>query len=220
MQDPNSNLAPSVALPNTKPVHMGIFEHWPNRITAMRFIGSLVLFALFAVQGREAFVEQGLFINLVFWLFVLNCASDALDGYIARAQNVVTAFGRIADPFCDKVLILGTMIFLSNADWSRDMFPAWMVVLILAREFLVTGIRGYIESIGKEFPADGFGKAKMILQCIWIGAALGAPAFPWPEALREVLVQGTYVLGWLTVLATIGSGLQYVLKTKKILAST
>lgn len=228
MQDPKSDISSSIALDprdarmksetNPRP---GIFAYWPNRITAFRFVGALALFALFAFNVEDADpVQAGLFMSTAFWLFIVTSLSDWLDGYLARSQNVVTPFGRIADPFVDKVLVLGSMIFLATMPWSRDSFPAWIVVVILAREFLVTGIRGYIESVGKAFPADLFGKFKMVLQCLAIGFALGARAFHWPEALYDFIVASTDVLVWLTLLTTVGSGLSYVFKTQKILAES
>jgi phosphatidylglycerophosphate synthase len=92
--------------------------------------------------------------SLAFWLFIAIALSDVLDGWLARRGNLITAFGRIADPFVDKVLILGCMVYLAVLPWSQRFFPAWVVVVILAREFLVTGIRGYVESLGGQFPAD------------------------------------------------------------------
>ena len=225
MHDPKSDLSSSVALDprdahvkTDRPKRAGIFAYWPNRITAFRFVGAL---ALFALNAEDPDPEQaGLFMSTAFWLFIVTSLSDWLDGYLARSQNVVTAFGRIADPFVDKVLVLGSMIFLATMPWSRDSFPAWIVVVILAREFLVTGIRGYIESVGKAFPADLFGKFKMVLQCLAIGFALGARAFNWPEALYDFIVSSTDVLVWLTLLTTVGSGLSYVFKTQKILSDS
>lgn len=199
----------------------GVFAHWPNRITAIRFAGSLVLFVLFAIWGQRTPAEMGaVATSAAFWLFVLTAATDFLDGYLARRGNVVTAFGRIADPFVDKVLVVGTLIFLAVMEWSRVWVPAWVVVVILAREFLVTGIRGYVESLGLEFPADRFGKIKMILQCVAIGTVLGIHAFPWSPFLADALVVLAHVLVWATLIATVGSGFSYVLKTKKLLGGS
>ena len=199
----------------------GVFAHWPNRITALRFVGALVLFALLAVWGDgRAEVGPGLATQVCFWLFVLIALTDYLDGYLARRHGLVSAFGRIADPFVDKVLVLGTMIFLAVMPWSRPWFPAWIVVVVLAREFLVTGIRGYVEATGAEFPADGFGKVKMVVQCFAIGFVFGRVAFPW-EALGiplELLSFCTHALVWATLAASVGSGATYVLKARALLA--
>ena len=197
----------------------GIFTYWPNRITALRFVGSLVLFVIFAVWGERGLDEMGAAVAVSFWLFVLTAATDFLDGWLARRGNQVTAFGRIADPFVDKVLVLGTFIFLAVMDWSREWVPAWIVVVVLAREFLVTGLRGYVESQGLEFPADWFGKIKMIVQCVAIGAVLGLPAFAWPEPLAEGLDVLAHVLVWATLVTSVGSGVSYVAKTARLLST-
>jgi len=195
----------------------GIFAYWPNRLTAMRFVGSLVLFVVLWVLGEEGDPgpSPGLWTQLAFWLFILVAATDALDGHLARRYGQVTAFGRVADPFVDKVLVLGTMIFLATFSWSREWFPAWIVVVVLAREFLVTGLRGYIESLGLAFPADWFGKTKMILQCIAIGVVLGM--FAW--GIQTPFWSGfAHVLVWGTLVTSVGSGATYVMRTKRLLA--
>jgi len=198
----------------------GIFAHWPNRITALRFLGALALFTLLATRGElqaEEVDRHGGVLQLAFWLFIATSLSDILDGWLARRGNVVTAFGRIADPFVDKVLVMGTMVFLAVLPWSRHYFPAWVVVAILAREFLVTAIRGYVEKLGIDFPADWFGKAKMFLQCWAVGIVMGLAAFQLsPEAERWWAVVGELCV-WATLLATLGSGISYVLKTRRLL---
>ena len=196
----------------------GIFRHWPNRITAMRFVGALVLFVVFALVGERPAAEIRPQLVLAFCLFVLVAATDFLDGWLARRGNQVSAFGRIADPFVDKVLIVGAMVYLAVMPWSRDLLPASVVVLILAREFLVTAVRGYVESIGREFPADWFGKIKMVLQCIAVGAVMFANMIDWPPSLSEAWRWMARILVYLTLLATVGSGISYVLKTQRLLA--
>ncbi|MBK8177786.1 MAG: CDP-diacylglycerol--glycerol-3-phosphate 3-phosphatidyltransferase [Planctomycetes bacterium] len=198
----------------------GIFAHWPNRITAARFVGALVLFVVFALfeDAGVAAVEASPKIVLAFWLFIVVAVSDVLDGWLARRGNHITAFGRIADPFVDKVLVLGAMIFLAVMPWSRAYFPAWIVVVILAREFLVTGIRGYVESLGAQFPADNFGKVKMLTQCFAIGIVVGMHAFRWSFEQRELFSLVAQVFVWVTLVTSVGSGASYILKTKRILA--
>ena len=200
---------------------MAVFTHWPNRITAIRFGGALVLFALFAfVLDRpvEELPEVRTWMTVAFWLFVVIAATDFLDGYLARRDGHVTAFGRIADPFTDKVLILGTMIFQCSSPWSRELLPAWVVVAILARELLVTGLRGYVESRGGEFPADRWGKLKMILQCLAVGGLFLIHAYAWPDAWHEFWRLATISLIWATLVSTVASGVGYVQKTVRILA--
>jgi CDP-diacylglycerol--glycerol-3-phosphate 3-phosphatidyltransferase len=196
---------------------MSVFSHWPNRITALRFLGAIFLFGLLTLVGDEGPNGKMTLIHVSFWVFVVVAATDYLDGYLARRDNLVSAFGRIADPFVDKVLILGALIYLAVLPWSRPWVPVWAVVLILAREFLVTGIRGWVESLGRDFGADSLGKVKMVLQSIAVGAVLFTNAFPWPEALYPYLSGFTHALMWGTIAITLISGASYVLKTRTLL---
>jgi CDP-diacylglycerol--glycerol-3-phosphate 3-phosphatidyltransferase len=195
----------------------GVFQHWPNRITASRFVGALILFTLLALIEKGILAQSCAMMGVAFWLFVILAATDALDGYLARRDKHVTAFGRIADPFTDKVLIVGTMIFLTTMEPSKEWLPPWIVVLVLAREFLVTGLRGYVESVGGEFPADTFGKIKMIIQCCAVGSILFMEAFPWSEAWKGFWSPVVHLLVWGTLFTTLGSGLTYVMRTVRIL---
>jgi CDP-diacylglycerol--glycerol-3-phosphate 3-phosphatidyltransferase len=199
---------------------MGVFEHWPNRITALRFLGSLGVFGILAAEGNRSASELASdrgWILAAFWAFIVVAASDVLDGWLARRGNHVTAFGRIADPFVDKVLVMGTMVFLAAMPWSRPWFPAWIVVVVLAREFLVTAVRGYVESLGAELPADWFGKVKMFAQCFAVGIVLGIHAFDFPEGFRAFWSKIGHVFVWLTLLTSVGSCLSYLVRTRRFL---
>lgn len=199
---------------------MGVFEHWPNRITALRFLGALALFAVFAWHGQEdraAIESDRVAIQWAFWLFIATATSDVLDGYLARRGNHVTAFGRIADPFVDKVLVLGAMVFLAVMPWSRAWFPAWIVVVILAREFLVTGLRGYVESLGRQFPADWLGKVKMFTQCGAVGIVIGLHAFDFSASAYSFWRTVGFVFVYATLVTTIGSCVSYLVKTRQLL---
>jgi CDP-diacylglycerol---glycerol-3-phosphate 3-phosphatidyltransferase len=201
----------------------GVFAYWPNRITALRFVGALALFLVLALYGdvepdRLGTVRTEL--QVAFWLFLAVALSDILDGWLARRGNVITAFGRIADPFVDKVLVIGAMVYLAVLPWSRHFFPAWVVVVIVAREFLVTGIRGYVESVGAQFPADWFGKVKMFLQCLAVGIALGLAAFEFPEGFERLWTEIGEGCVIATVVTSLGSGLSYVFKARKVLAES
>jgi CDP-diacylglycerol--glycerol-3-phosphate 3-phosphatidyltransferase len=201
----------------------GVFAHWPNRITALRFLGAAALFAVLGgwcdrpVEELPA-IRTPMFI--AFWLFIVTAATDFLDGYLARRGNLITAFGRIADPFVDKVLILGSMIYLAVLPWSRHYFPAWIVVVIVAREFLVTGIRGYVESVGGQFPADWFGKVKMFTQCFAVAVAIGIAAFDATPETRGIWNAAAEVFVMATVITSVGSGVSYVVKARTVLAES
>ncbi len=197
---------------------MGVFQHWPNRITAVRFLGALLLFAILSIHGNDPdFTSNRPVLQSAFWLFVVTAATDVLDGYLARRGNQVTAFGRIADPFVDKVLVLGTMVFLTVMPWSQAWFPVWIVVVILAREFLITAVRGYVESMGLQLPADWFGKVKMAMQCAAVGVVLGLHAFDFSPATFSFWKTIGHVLVWGTLLTTLGSCGSYLVKTRQVL---
>jgi CDP-diacylglycerol---glycerol-3-phosphate 3-phosphatidyltransferase len=198
---------------------MGVFEHWPNRITALRFVGALLLFGIFAMQGNqpeEHIRTDRVMLQSAFWLFIVTAASDVLDGWLARRGNLVSAFGRIADPFVDKVLVIGAMVFLAVMPWSQKWFSAWIVVVIISREFLITGLRGYVESRGAQFPADWFGKVKMFTQCLAVGIVLGLFAFEWSKPAFEFWSSAGHVFVWATLLTSLGSCLSYLVKTRRI----
>jgi len=118
-------------------------------------------------------------------LFIVAALTDALDGYLARKWQVVSVFGRIMDPFADKVLILGAFVMLAGPGFYlaldvSDMRPrgqmsgvaSWMAIVILARELVVTTIRAVLESQGVDFSASLWGKLKMIVQSIAIPVLL------------------------------------------------
>lgn len=172
----------------------------PNQLTTARLALS---FALFAAIGTQAWLTALL-------LFAAAAVTDWLDGYLARGQGLVTSFGRAYDPLVDKVLVCGAFIFLLDEP-SAGLAP-WMVTVVVVREFLVTGLRGYLEEQGLSFGADQLGKLKMALQCAavaWILAllhwfpGLDNSTYSPPLILRDVL-------NFAAVLATIASGANYV----------
>jgi CDP-diacylglycerol--glycerol-3-phosphate 3-phosphatidyltransferase len=196
----------------------------PNKITMGRFGIALIMFAVLiwtdTCSGPEAWAPA-----VAGGIFILAVSTDALDGYYARKLGQMSDFGRIADPVVDKVIVCGAFIFLSSVDWARAFIPVWMTVLIVAREFLVNGLRGYIESRGVAFPARWDGKLKMILQCIAIPAVflvrtvdlwLG-PSVVW---LWQLSLGLAFVFVWGSFLLTIGSGVRYVMAAAKELRTS
>lgn len=196
-----------------------VFAHWPNRITALRFLGALGLFVLLAAfETGLSSQAPGVPSKVALFLFIAVAATDWLDGYLARRFGHVTAFGRIADPFVDKILVLGVLVFLAALPSGKPFVPAWVVVAVLARELLVTGLRGFVEAQGLAFPADRWGKLKLVVQCVAIGIVLGLPAFEWGQASRQGLSTLAHVSVWATLLASLGSGIGYVIKTARLLS--
>ena len=193
----------------------------PNALTMLRLI---LAAAFFVAMGRYAPPDGGEgWAAAAIILFIVAALTDALDGYLARKWNATSAFGRVMDPFCDKVLVLGALVYLSGPafllldrppgapEWltSSSGFYPWMAVVILARELLVTSIRSVMERMGLAFGAKWAGKAKMALQSgvvpVVLFIQLIAP--PAESAWSLVLV---HVLSGLTVLVTLWSALPYL----------
>jgi CDP-diacylglycerol--glycerol-3-phosphate 3-phosphatidyltransferase len=123
----------------------------------------------------------------------------------------VTAFGRVADPFADKVLIAGSLITLLQFHAAMTVLTTWYVVIVVAREFLVTAIRGVVEASGRPFPADRLGKWKMVSQCWTVGALLSMVAGT--GIFYECAIFGF----WVSLALTVVSGLNYVWKARDVL---
>src|SRR5262249_18586761 len=102
-------------------------------------------------------------------IFALAALTDWLDGYLARRQGLTSTLGRNLDPLVDKVLICGAYIFLlpfgmAATERAAWLLP-WMVTVVVARELIITSLRGFLEARGATFGADWLGKLKMVLQC-------------------------------------------------------
>ena len=182
-----------------------------NRITIARLFVGLISLGILASFEAGLFTEsnatRAIWIALV--LFVAAAASDALDGHLARSRGIVTTFGRIADPFVDKVIVAGALVLLSAIPATGEMLAPWMVVVIISREFLVNGIRGWMESEGVNFQAAKPGKYKMVLQVLAIVGLFLFLAIPdAPSWLRTV----NMVLIWGMLALTVYSGAFYVQK--------
>lgn len=181
----------------------------PNALTMLRLVLAAGVFWLLA-SPPDRLTPARLIAAAV--IFTLAAITDAADGYLARRWNVVSPFGRVMDPFADKILILGSFIMLAGPTLSAlSLVAPWMAVLILARELFVTSIRGVYESRGFDFSADWSGKAKMILQSISVPAVLLLIAL----GSREPGSAARMTIGllvWLTVAVTVLSGLTYVAK--------
>jgi CDP-diacylglycerol---glycerol-3-phosphate 3-phosphatidyltransferase len=182
----------------------------PNSITVSRLLVCVATFAcLEAVPDPRA--PDATLVWVAFALFLLAAVTDFLDGYFARKYQMVTAFGRVADPFADKVLVVGTLVILLKFPAATQLLTTWYVVVVVAREFLVTAVRGLVEASGQPFPADRLGKWKMVSQ-VWTGAALltlvaGSGVWHWAAALGI----------WVSLVLTVVSGVNYVWKARAIL---
>jgi len=206
----------------------------PNQLTVCRIGLAAVFFVLLGLFQPGTAAGPVLLISALV-VFVVAGVTDFLDGYIARKMHVESAFGRIVDPFVDKVLIVGAFAMLAGSNFYApdasgvegdlpgwltggmlSVVQAWMVVAVLAREFIVSAIRGYSESCGKEFPATYAGKIKMIVQLFAIGTVLVQIAIL-PEVAWAIYMKVAMV--WLAVVVTVVSGLAYVEKARKLMIS-
>jgi CDP-diacylglycerol--glycerol-3-phosphate 3-phosphatidyltransferase len=186
--------------------------NFPNQVTTARLVLTVVLFVL---------LHFGWYATS-FWLFLVAASTDWLDGYWARKYGQVTQLGRILDPFADKLIICGSFIYLAAAPQLADGSPAsgiaaWVAVLILARELIVTALRSFIEQSGGDFSAKWSGKLKMGAQCaaaacsLWQLASLERLNGAWTVTSPPWLRVGLAIAVWLTVLLTVYSGLEYAL---------
>jgi CDP-diacylglycerol--glycerol-3-phosphate 3-phosphatidyltransferase len=183
----------------------------PNQLTSLRLVLSVVLFCLMEYDFY--------FASLV--LFIIGAGTDWIDGYFARKYGQVTTLGRILDPFADKVIVCGTFIFLAaNPEMNVVSMGlrAWMVVVIVGRELLVTALRSFIEERGGDFSAQWSGKIKMVLQCFAASVCLfyltyASPLENAPQWTRMLLV----VSVWAAVISTVYSGAVYIRAAVKVL---
>ena len=196
------------------PHSLGNAFNLPNQLTSLRLILSVALFALISIEYYiSAFV-----------LFLVAVGTDWLDGYYARKFNQITTLGRILDPFADKVIMCGTFIFLITTRGMRMdllLLQAWMVVVIVGRELLVTALRSFLEERGSDFSANFSGKLKMVLQCMAAGSALiylhCLQTASSPSAAPAWVYWFTVVSIWSAMILTVYSGAIYVWIAYKLL---
>lgn len=195
--------------------------NFPNQVTAARLGLSIVLFIVLHVARMP---DHPAWYWIGFWLFLVTVSTDWLDGFWARRYGQITILGRMLDPFVDKVVICGTYIFLA-ADPSSGLM-AWMAVVVLGRELLVTALRSFLEQQGADFSAAISGKLKFILQCAAAAASLYWLSYqPTIAPLEKHIAlpeSGTFVTGptwvqwtvvisvWSMIAITIYSGYAYV----------
>jgi CDP-diacylglycerol--glycerol-3-phosphate 3-phosphatidyltransferase len=134
-------------------------------------------------------------------VFTIAALTDTVDGYIARKHGMVTNLGKLIDPLADKILVVAALISLVQL----QRLPAWIVVVIISREFFVTGLRMVAVSEGVVIPASRGGKAKTVTQII---------------AILMVIfnVPGGLLAMWVAMIATLWSGMDYLLKGRKVLS--
>jgi CDP-diacylglycerol---glycerol-3-phosphate 3-phosphatidyltransferase len=187
----------------------------PNRLTVLR-LGLTAAFVVCLTAG----IPRGQTLGLA--LFALAALTDFLDGAIARRFGLVTDFGKLMDPLADKILTASAFICLIQP----GAIPAWAVIVIIAREFLITGLRLLAGAKGAVLPAERLGKHKTAWQMATIFFFLTLLALgEWPGLLPEDMVRAARdVLGPLligvTVALTVYSGGAYLWKNRSLIAET
>ncbi len=178
----------------------------PNHLTISRFWMTAVMMICMSIDFPYAKI-----IALV--IFVLASITDALDGYLARNFFGVTSFGKLMDPLADKVLVCAAFIGFVELESLR----AWMVVLIIAREFMVTGMRLLMIEKGIVMPAGMWGKVKTTVQMVAISLYFLGIIWPDPVFLPGPGSTFAWWLGLGTALLTAWSGVVYFWQQRHII---
>lgn len=174
----------------------------PNLITGSRFIlsGCLMLLLL---------LEQTRDVALISWLvFSIAAGSDWIDGYCARKYKAVTVLGQLMDPLADKVLVTTALVMLI----PTGKLPAWLALIILCREIVVTGLRGVASSSGVVVVASSLGKWKSTIQYIGLGTLI----FPLGVLPIPYLHQIGLAILYVALVLTVWSGIDYFYKLRRI----
>ncbi len=170
-----------------------------NKLTVFRvvLVPFYVAFMLFDITVCSRYIALA--------IFVIATITDKLDGTIARKYNMITSFGKFMDPIADKLLVCSALVCLT----ALGEIPAWVVIIIIAREFIISGIRLIAAENGVAIAASWWGKIKTIAQMVMIIVIL---------INSDILYIPEQVLIYLSLLLTVVSAIDYILKNKNVLA--
>jgi CDP-diacylglycerol---glycerol-3-phosphate 3-phosphatidyltransferase len=175
----------------------------PNSLTLLRIFFVPVLIVVLLTRSPN-FELWGFEMHFEFWgvlVLLLAAATDWADGYFARRRLQVTTLGILLDPIADKLLISAAFISLLD----MHLVKAWMVVIIIGREFTVLGLRNIASAEGFTIAASALGKTKMVLQVCAVAVVIAAARHPALESVGKLLV-------WLVVVSALVSAAQYFLR--------
>lgn len=180
----------------------------PNQLTCMRVI---LVFVFMAVIWIPIF-SLPVTLTLALAIFVIASLTDFFDGHIARKYNLVTNFGKFMDPLADKMLVTVAMIAIIDLGevLPAGVLPAWIVVIILLREFAISGIRLVAANQNRVIAANKLGKLKTVTQMFMIIFFLMPVPFPSLTILAQILA-------YLALFLTIASGATYIWQNKQVL---
>lgn len=173
----------------------------PNKLTMFRviLIPFFVIFMLVDITNVDKWIALA--------LFIIASLTDLLDGKIARKYNLVTNFGKFMDPLADKLLVCSALICLVEL----ALIPAWIVIIIIAREFIISGFRLIASDNGVVIAASYFGKFKTTFQMVMICLMI---------ADIEAISLLTTVVMWLALILTVVSLIDYLVKNKDVMKET
>ena len=181
----------------------------PNQLTVLRLGMCALLLICMSITWSYA-------ATAAFFIFSLASLTDWLDGYIARSRNLVTDLGKLLDPLADKVLVIGTLVALVE----RGVAPMWMVVVIMAREFLITGLRMIAANKQKILSAERIGKHKTISQIVAVLVSLAIMSLgefgAQNSLVAHLLSYAQMPLYWFALIITVLSGAAYFWKNASI----
>lgn len=183
----------------------------PNILTLLRIASIPVMVVVLFSPSRSA----------GFWaaaIFAVASLTDWLDGYLARRMGIVTVFGKFLDPIADKLIVMSALIMILPFDRA----PAWMVLIILGREIIITGLRGLASTEGIIIPASNLGKFKTIFQIVAILGLLLNYDYNWFFGVENLyLIANMHNVGmfylWIATVITIWSGVDYLMKFTRVI---
>lgn len=178
----------------------------PNKLTVIRVLLIPVFMILYLVPTETVVTVFGFSISwnmlCAGFVFILASVTDWMDGYIARKNSIVTNFGKFMDPLADKLLVAAALCCMLE----RCICPAWVVMVILAREFIVTGLRLVAASEGVVIAAGMAGKLKTVIQLITMITAIFTG--------KNIVVD---IMFYISALITAVSGIIYIVQNRKII---
>ena len=174
----------------------------PNKLTLLR----VCLIPVFLLLYPASVLGDPISRYAALGVFIAASLTDALDGYIARSQNLITNFGKLMDPMADKLLVAAAMIAMVQT----GALPSWVVIIIISREFLITGFRMLALERGIVIAASSWGKYKTISQIAMILLIL----LDFTDFIPNVIV---WVVIYAATVLTVISAVDYILKNKGVM---
>ena len=175
----------------------------PNKLTLLR-VCMIPFFVVFA--RMNTFWAQCVAVGI----YALACITDTLDGHIARSRNLITDFGKFMDPIADKLLVMSALVVLT----AQGRMPDWVCILMLAREFLVSGFRLVAVENGRVIAAGPLGKLKTVFQMISTIALMLLVPVEGDALLGPAGVTAANVLMYIALALTVVSGADYLIRNK------